>query len=148
MSSISFFTPAANLEESFEQPRSPSHAQGSSLDYALSQSIHSQPSFLVIGQAVGCAKYQSSKNFSYDLEFSRHATANRQAKEEASRKLGAIPCPPKGGNTCAASPQSITRPRAHLLQLLAANRKGLQRSTVMQSTRKSISSDRPYLLPG
>lgn len=39
-----------------------------------------------------------------------------------------------GGNTCAASPQSTTRPCDHLLQIRAEKRNGLDRRTRMQSS--------------
>jgi hypothetical protein len=50
-----------------------------------------------------------------------------------------------GGNTCAASPQMMTLPSDHLLQLRAANRNGRARKVLMQSSGNTTSSSR---LPG
>lgn len=46
----------------------------------------------------------------------------------------------QGGKTCAESPQRMTRPTAHSLQLRAENRKGLDRSVSIQSAGKVTSA--------
>lgn len=89
----------------------------------------------------------------------RQRSARRQARETASRKPDAIPCPPtiielsqfqtlryigvkvciQGGKTWAASPHKITRPSDHLLQLRAEKLNGRHRRTWMQSSGKAMS---------
>ena len=48
-------------------------------------------------------------------------SSNRQANEIASRNPLAIPCPPKGGKLCAASPATIVLPTTHLFATCALN---------------------------
>jgi hypothetical protein len=51
----------------------------------------------------------------------------------------------QGGKTWAESPQRMTRPRDHLLQLRAEKVKPLERTTSMQSSGNARSFSRPYL---